>query len=159
MNRNWTRWIHASLSQYFTQYAKDNSLAFFIEASPRDTEGQFEWTELRWDGPAANEVSKNYWLLDVEINILISTSTTAPNSHRHKEIVGLIQAAYLADLQVYKYGDGQFDTQELLGCLRLRSDVREAIFTSYFGKIEVDVPLEQSTVEAHYRMVLNTKTM
>lgn len=158
MNKHWARWIHASLFTYFDTYSKANGITIHFEAQDRNTAGKKDWIEARWDGPRAVELSRKNWRLDIEVNVLVSSVIGRDDTHKHKKQVGLVQAAYIRAIPIYKYGDNtEIDTQELLGCLQLRSDDQEAIVTSYFGKIETDVVLEQSTVEAHYRLSLTTE--
>lgn len=159
MNPNWIRWIHASLITYFTEYFKDEErgrgLLFRIEGQDVAKREEQDWVEFRWDGPTSREVSKRYWYLDIEINVLVSSIVSRDDTYRHKKNVGLVEASFINSIPVLRYGDVQeVDDETLLGCLELRSDNREAIVTSYFGKIESDVVLEQSTVEAHYRLTL-----
>jgi hypothetical protein len=154
MDPNWTRWIHASLSEYFSKYFETMNVPFHVEGQDTQNQGTQDSVEFRWDGPYANEVSRKCWQLDIEVNMLVSSILGRTQSHHHKDLVGKAQAAYITDIPVYRYGEGSSDTQSILGCLKLRSDDREAIITSYFGKLEVDIVLEQSTVEAHYRMNL-----
>jgi hypothetical protein len=155
MDQNWQRWIHASLATYYQDYFKTRSIALLIEGQDSPITGKEDWVEMRWDGPYATLASSSCWILDIEINVLASSILGRADAHHHKRLVGQIQASFLKAFPVFKYGENpDVDDQSLLGCLQLRSGDREAIVTSYFGKIETDVVLEQSTIEGHYRMNL-----
>jgi hypothetical protein len=157
MNPNWTRWIHASISDYFKDYGRRIGLSIQVEGQDKPKRPE-DWVELRWDGPLANETTRNNWILELDINCLISSVLGRKDVHKHKRIVGEIQSVMPKDFPIYRFGDDPIiDTQDLLGCMTLRPDNREGIITSYFGQIDVDVLLEQSSVEAHYRMHLRTE--
>lgn len=157
MNPNWVRWIHASLAIHFKNIIESQGhLKLHIEGQDRTVTNLEDHAELRWDGPYIREVSRRYWHIDIEINIIVSSVLSRDDTHIHKKSVGLVQSAFPNTILVHKHGDGAGDNaNELLGCFQLRTEDREAVVTSYFGKIEVDVLLEQSTVEAHYRMTLS----
>lgn len=158
MNPNWTRWIHASLVLHFKEIIETKgNLKLYVEGQDRpegftDTEDR---VEFRWDGPYAREVSRGYWVIELEINLLMISSTGKDDTHKHKKFVGLVQTAFTNTINVMRRGDGVDDNNTLLGCLQLRTDDQEAITTSYFGKIETDVSIEQTAVEGHYKMNLS----
>jgi hypothetical protein len=155
MDANWTRWCRASLNVYFTNVLREKGIAFTIEGQDQSVSGESEWVVLRVDGPNAKEPSAGVWHIDVELSFVVSSVTSKDETHRHAQIVGIVQSAMTSELPVYKYGaDPAIDTEELLGCFQLRRDDREAIVTSYLGRVEVDVTLEQTNVESRYRMLL-----
>lgn len=159
MNEHWTRWIHASLSKWFKERGKSKSLVLWVEAE-EVTQAQKEApdrVEVRWDGPVGTQLTATQWRLEIELNVLISSVTGRKDAYAHKRIVGLVQAM-MTDIPVYRYGTlVDIDDGSLLGCLQPRADSdREAVVTSYFGKIDSPTALEQSTVEAHYRMGVRT---
>jgi hypothetical protein len=157
MNEHWTRWIHASISKYFKDLARPKSLVLWIEAeetTQKDKDAP-DRVEIRWDGPYATQLTRKEWRLNLELNGLITSVANRDDAYAHKKVVGLVQAM-ITDIPVYRYGTLlDIDDKSYLGCLQLRADSdREAIITSYFGKMESQTPIEQSTVEAHYRMNL-----
>lgn len=157
MSLHWQRWIHSSIATHFKEGGKPHSVPFYLETESRGGRPNHDQVEIRWDGPSADESTKNHWRLDIEVNLLISTLVDGNNPFRHQQVQGLVQSLFPSALPVYKYGEVPgFDDQTLLGCLQLRREDREAIVTSYFGKIDADISIEQSTVEAHYRMFLKT---
>lgn len=159
MNEHWTRWIHASLSKYFKDFAKPKGVTLFIEAEVKAPESLKDKVEMRWDGPYATQLTRYEWRLNIEINMLVTSQAGGIDAHKHKKIVGIVQSMFAPTISVFKLGDlKDVDTEQLLGCLQLRSDDREAVVTSYFGKTGPDVSLEQSTVEAHYKMSLSTRS-
>lgn len=150
---NWARWIFASVSKHFDD--RRGNLPLYIEGQHRETRDLKNYLELRMDGPNWAEVSKGCWIGDVEINILISTAFDDNDYHRSHQFGGNIQAAF-TNINAYKFGDGIEDTQEFLGCLRLKQDIsgRDFIEFNYFGRRAIDDPIVQATVEGHYKIEL-----
>lgn len=157
MNEHWTRWIHASISKFFKDLAKTRIPNFYVEAEVKAPDNLQDKVELRWDGPIANQRTASQWDLTVEINILIGSNTGRTDAFQHKRIVGFVQSMFKSAIPIFKLGNlTGIDDGTLLGCLQLRSDDREAVVTSYFGKLGPDVGTEQSTVEAHYKTSLRS---
>ncbi len=153
LKQHWPRWIFASTTKYFEEIAVANDLHFFIEGTHRFTPEHQEYLEFRMDGPSVTEVSKNYFLIDVEINILWSFNQDNTSFHRASEITGILMEA-MEDICVYRYGDGEHDNQKLLGTLTLRQDKKTPIRVNNFGQVRTDVKLMQGTVEGTFRMTL-----
>ena len=153
LRQHWPRWIFASTSKYFKDIADDNNLHFFIEGTHRFTQENQEYLEFRMDGPSVREVSKNYFLIDVEINILWSFNQDNSSFHRPAEITGILMEA-MDDICVYRYGDDFVDNDKLLGTLTLRQDKKTPIRVNNFGQIRTDVKMMQGTVEGTFRMTL-----
>ena len=153
-NLNWPRWIEASINVYFDANKPD--IKMIVEAQPRDTNDKQDLFEVRLDGPDSYEVSKDYWMLDVEINILVQSIIDNINIYRHGVIIGQIAAIFTTSIPVRKCGDQPGDDDSFVGCLIIKQDVgrRDAIEISRFGQIEQNLPLEQTTIEGHYRMTL-----
>jgi hypothetical protein len=102
------------------------------------------------DGPDAQEISKGYWKLDVEINILWGYNQD-DNFHGPEIIKGLVMEA-MDEICVYRYGDGQCDDQTLVGQLRRVHEKRNATRVNDFGQIRQDVRMMQGTIECTYKM-------
>lgn len=155
INRNWPRWIRASTAKWFSD--RMNGLYFYVEGSDSRTKEHRKHIEFRLDGPFAKELSHNYWQLDIEINLLVSTIRDDSDLYEHERSVGIACEAMTAGIPVWKYGDGPDDDPiSQLGCLLLIPDNRERIIVSNFGLIKEDSRILQSTVEAHYRLNLKT---
>lgn len=156
VNKNWPRWIFASVSKHFD--AEKNGLKLFIEGQHRDTREDKDFLEFRLDGPYITEVSHNYFRLYIEVNVLVQSTKDQTSYHRIHENVGIAAAAFWNGIKVFKYGDGVGDDDSYLGCLRLVTDARgkERIQISHFGQIEPKTRLLQATVEGHYEMFLQS---
>ena len=153
LREHWPRWIFASVSKYFSEIAASSDLHYFIEGTHRITKEHKKFIEFRMDGPNITEVSKNYFQIDVEINMLWSFNQDHENFHESQRITGILLAA-MTDICIYRYGDEFVDNDELLGTLSLRQDKKNPIRVNNFGQIRPDVKLMQGTVEGTFRMTL-----
>lgn len=157
MDKNWARWIFASVTKFFNE---EIDIDVFVEGMDRETEDLLDFAEIRVDGPWFNELSANYWKIRIEINILIQSVMGDKNLHRFYDSIGTVNFAFQKSIFVYKYADidGQNGDGSVLGCFKLAIDRydRENIKTSNFGQIDKNVKLQQATVEAHYEMFLST---
>ena len=154
-NKNWTRWIFASISKHFLDYFTAEGVTLFIEGQHRDTDTLQDFVELRIDGPRLTEVSKDCWLFRVEVNILITSIMNDTNYYRVQQNVGISQAGCI-QIDVFKFGDGVDDDGSFLGCFKLLQDKasRDFLEANQFGQIDVATKILQATVEAHYKMLL-----
>jgi len=147
-NKNWPRWIFASVSKHFE--AKRDGIYIFVEGQIRDTKELDSWIEIRVDGPYTQQHGSNDFRLNIEINVLCVAKCDDKDFHRIHRITGIVGAAFTSEIFIFKNGDTVEDDQSLIGCLVRRDDKKEAIVTSNFGLIDPDVPIMQATVEGHY---------
>lgn len=154
MDKNWPRWILASVKKHF----EDNrdGIHLFFEGHDRNTSTLTEYGEFRLDGPYVWHNSRTEFKLKIELNVLVSIKQDEQNVHKLARVTGVFLAAFKPAISVFKYGDQPGDDQTLLGCLNLISEDREPVMVSNFGQISPDDPLEQATVEGHYMMHLST---
>jgi len=156
MDKNWPRWIFASMTEYFSDAI---NIPVFIEGMDRETKDLKDFAEIRVDGPWMNELSVDVWKFRIEINILIQSVMGDKNLHRFYDDIGDVNFAFTNCISVYKHPDinGQNGDGSFLGCFKLAIDRydRENIKTSNYGQIDKNVKLQQATIEAHYEMFLN----
>ncbi len=148
-NANWPRWIYASTSKYFQSVADAYPIHMYLESLERNTKNESKWIEFRMDGPQTREISKDYFRLDVEINILWSVHLDSTDFHDQQRILGMLVAA-MSDICIYKYGDDD----SLLGVLMLQQDPNNPVRGNNFGQVRSDTQLVQGSVEGTYRMYL-----
>jgi hypothetical protein len=160
MDPNWTRWIHSTIATIFTKNMKTVGVTLYIEPQDREiTEAIVDHAELRWTGPFAKQVPKCHWLFDITINLLVTSILSRKDVYQHKKVVGLVQSIMPDSFPVMRYGSTpNVDTQDVLGCFQLRREDAQGITTTYFGRIDTDVSLEQSTVQGEYQMLLKGKS-
>lgn len=157
LQANWTRWIFATLSKHFNDAAVAASVPMFIEGQDRGTALLPEYFEFRMNGPRCHEVSRDYWHLDIEINILVIQKRNEKTNHRIFDLCGVILAACVHDIPAFKYGTGLNDNPtESLGCLTLSSHLDDNILVTHLGQLNPDLVEIQSAVETYYRLELET---
>lgn len=156
-NKNWARWIFASVSRHFTDELSSAGIPLFIEGQHRDTSTLKDFVELRMDGPRSKEVSAGCWHLRVEINLLVQSSMDDVNYHRIHQTCGVVASAMKNNILVYRYGNTDIeDDSSFLGCLQLLIDQRgrDTIEINHFGMIHQETEIVQASVEAHYKLIL-----
>ena len=160
-NHNWPRWIFASAADHFKQAADNIGLPMLIEGiDEREAEKMRadDHVEFRINGPAVRELSRGYFRLDVDVNLML-TSMMGGQTQNAYDIVqhaGVFQQAASGPIPVFKFGEGPEDNETLLGCLTLRSGKRDAIRVIHFGQISRVDRIRQSAVDARYQLYLST---
>jgi len=152
MNQNWPRWVKASVSQHFDD--RRQGLKMYIEGQPRDTRKDKDFIELRMDGPQFTEVSKDYWRIYGEVNILVTSVMDNEDYHRIDRNVGIVAAAFTT-IRLFKYGaDNPPDDQTQWACWDLLQDSgkRQRIDIFHFGQVDVKDEVMQASVEGHYEV-------
>lgn len=155
MNPNLVKWCQASVQKYFSDLAIAGSIPIYFEGEDRQTDKQVEYVEVRAHGPDIHEVSKDTFRIDMLINILITTVKGGTNAWRNFEIAGVFQNACLADIPIFKLGNGPDDNPaEKVFCLPLRKDLSESMGVKFnnLGRVSTAANLIQSVVQAHYRL-------
>lgn len=150
------RWIFASACKAFDD-RKQGAILFFEETNKDDSKiGQDDFAEFRLDGPYFRNPSKDYWIIDCEINIFVTSRMNHKDFHRSRRTLGIFRTA-MTDWEVLRLGDGPDDDQSLVGCMRLTPIVSgdRELRVSNFGQIDTKTRLVQACVEGHYRMELS----
>jgi len=149
MMRHWPRWILASIQKHFDD--RRDGLKLFVEGTYRNTSEDANFIELRVDGPSLTEISKDWWKIYVEVNILVQATMSDTDFHKIYTDVGTVLAAF-TNIELFKYGTESYDNGSQFGCLRLLSDARgkQPVRIYNFGQVETSIPLMQSTLEGHY---------
>lgn len=155
-NPNWVRWIQASCAQYFKTQADKQTIPIFFEGTDKqDRENTPNYVEFRLNGPFAREESKDYWALIFDINIIICVKTDPKDLYIIQRVSGYVASWFLPSLLIYQLGNGPDDDQSLLGCAILDiQGVQGGIFVEYYGKFDPTLPVQEATVEASYKMIL-----
>lgn len=165
-NPNWPRWIFASTSKHFDTAAQANlakdgvtadPILFYVEGNDRDLQsGALEYFEFRCDGPYFVEVSKDWWRVNIEINILVNAKRNNKDFHRIHTLCGLLVAAFTSNITIFKYGDGVVDDQSILTCLTLDKNAGENVCVAHLGQLGTDLLEQQAMVEAYYQGYLDS---
>jgi hypothetical protein len=110
--------------------------------------------EIRINGPFATELSARYWRIRVDINLLVTSyfNGETKDAYTLERNVGLIHEYADTGIPVRKYGPDVGDDGTILGCLRPRDDINEAIRIIHFGQINKTDRLKQSQVDGRYAL-------
>jgi predicted transport protein len=153
MNHNWARWIFASVSSFFD--SKKSTLDMFVEGT--DMLGRRkdkDYIEFRMNGPSGTEVSKAYWRLDFEVNVLVCSLKDEKNFHRLLSNIGIVTSMFFGAIPIYKLGSGpDDDPKEMLEDCAVRE---EEIRVNQYGQFDPALPVLQATVESSYKIYLET---
>lgn len=153
IDKNWARWIFASLSKHF----QDNrqGIDFFVEGEDQKLENSENYIEFRMNGPIFNEVSKNFWKIEVVVNILVVSKQNAVDIHTIHRNVGIVAEAFKTCIPIKKYGDSIDDSPtQVLGIMIRKIADKKDVNISHIGQVSADVKEMQSMVEAYYCMYL-----
>lgn len=154
-NLSYPKWIFLSAAKHFTDSI--SVITTFVEgAQERNLSGQSSWIEIRIDGPDIREVSKDTIVLESEINLLVATHIDPDAPAQHVINVGKATAAF-TDFKIFKYGEDSEDDGSILDSFRLQplEDIRDKIKVANMGQIDPAIKLLQTTVEGHYRLIVN----
>jgi hypothetical protein len=160
-NKNWARWIHASIGTFLQETAEDISIPIIIEGLIERDDTFMRATdriEARVNGPYTQELSKGYHRVYVDVNIIVNSQMggVTKNVYKLDEILGVLHNAMDGVLAVYRLGTGpEDDSDSLLGCLSPRPGKNDSIRVIHFGQIDTNDRLKQGMVDARYVMYLN----
>jgi hypothetical protein len=113
--------------------------------------------EIRVNGPDIYEASTNYWIFEVQVNILILSHMdgTVDNALNGVEMAGVLAARAAELINVIKYGSGvDDDGVSSIGCLRVLNGQRDSIKVFHFGEVDTVHRLRQLSVDTSYHMTL-----
>lgn len=144
MNKNTSRWIVASITEYFRKIAS-TYIDFVSEDEEHDVSNKNSWAELRIDGPRYKQVSVNSYVISVDIDILITNHLSKADMFEIHELAGLFEAA-CASIPIYKYGE---EVATYLFCLTLDPGISQNIRKVYLGR-PPNTRLKRVSVMAFY---------
>jgi len=136
---------------------KTAGLSVYIEGEDRETDGLEDYAELRYTGPRFNELSKDYWQIDIDVDVFVVSKSKNSNIYTHETNIGIVTAAFTEDLGVFELGPGPDDDPlSQIGCLLLVRPPGGGITVTNFGLPKDQVRLRQASVDATYRMNIST---
>ncbi len=150
--KHWPRWITASVVKHYADLPRgDMEFKYMVEHRTDADVQQVSLMEVRMEGPILNNPSKDYWLVGLEVNILVQTLIDT-NMYKHMTDVGLVADMFDTCINLYKYGTGADDDDSQFGELSLgRGDAGDQINIRRFGQIDEDVPLVFSTLVGDFQ--------
>lgn len=150
---NLTRWIFASVTKHF--YDRRGGYEMWIEGQRRRGGEDANQIEVRMDGPDLTEVSKDYWRVFIEVNILCSAVLDDQSFHTLHQMVGDISSKF-TNIGVFRLGVDTDPSNDgtLIGCLELvqhPSPSRGRLRIRHFGQVNPEIALIRASVEGHYQ--------
>lgn len=140
-------WVQASIRKTIID-RNQGRIKLFFEGDDRQTNKYKEFFEIRVDGPYFDlSGTKDEISIYTEVNILINSTRNEENLFGHQRLMGIATQLLNTDFCIYKIGHKDYDS--LFYCT-LSLMPSEQIKNSYFGQVEQNVQVFQSTVEAHY---------
>ena len=149
VNANWGRWIYASICKHFNTHRGDYTM--FVEGEEKDIRGNSSYFELRVDGPYYTQSMHGFWDCRIEINTVF-TFANKDNVFYAREFADKL-ASIFTTISCYRYGNGIYDDDTLLGCLQPIEGYREKLQISQFG-VMPNAEVQQGSIERHYKMEL-----
>ena len=126
--------------------ADEYPITMYIEGIERKTTEEDKHVEFRMDACGTEELSKGYYQIDININMLWSVDIDHVDFYESQRIIGKI-LEYMTNICVYEYADGEAYVGEL---------VIQETQTANFGQIKEDAQVLQGTVDGRYVMHLTT---
>lgn len=117
MNTHWATWIKSSIAKHFQ--LRSQGVTLWVEGERRARIEDNNRFELRVDGPDITKGPANWYKLETQINLLITSISNETDIYEMENLKGIILKAYTTTIPVYKYGHGG----DHLGCLTLKSQV------------------------------------
>lgn len=143
MNPLWIHWIVSSINKHF--YSYKGIYPMFFEGQHRDNNPETLF-ETRYDGPYFTEQSKDFWKIEVDINILIK-SIVKNDLYLNQKMQMQIIPAFTSGLNIYRYNDDD----SLFICLRPETRRGGRMYDiNNYGLIEPNIDIIQSTIRAKY---------
>src|SRR3990172_3814787 len=144
INENWPRWILASCIKHFND--QKGSYNFWAEGMQTNKKDWDLWCEFYLFGPRILEASRNYYVIECDIQLCLSEIPNNIDIYRLQKIVGYF-ATLMTTIPVYRYGRTADDIEndgELLDCMILQ----DKIDIANFGSPSPGTKLLQSTITA-----------
>jgi len=166
-NPNWARWIFASVAYVLKECATNANLAVLVEHLDERSAAFMDATdrvEIRITGPFSQELSKGYFRLYVDVNVLLESRYDGAIKNANDILVnaGLFQNAMDSPIPVWNYGnqvgdyvDGNTATQVFLGCLEPRPGNSDSIRVLHFGQAPPPDKMKSSMVDARYVLYID----
>lgn len=154
MNPNIDRWTLASVSKHL----EDRRVGWNLWIQGQDRPAvKSNLVELRVQGPTYRQISRTW--VNYDISVLLGLYRIIDSdAHGLARLKGAVKAI-LADgpIMVHKYGNTTgTDDESYVGCFVLRDDVDRPIDGVDLGQPDASIKEERATVEAHFRMVLDS---
>jgi|WetSurMetagenome_2_1015567.scaffolds.fasta_scaffold24663_3 hypothetical protein len=152
MNKDWPRWIMASVAKYFSTTCGTIPLPLLVDGiDERISEDvHYDHAELRINGPLITELSKNYFKILVDVNVLITELMTSNSAYDLQTWCGVIAKAMDGPINIYKYGNEDGDNSSWVMCLVPCRDNVPPNRVMNFGQLGRSDRIRESMIDGHF---------
>jgi hypothetical protein len=152
MNENWPRWIMASIAEYFRVAVATIPLPLLVDGiDEREAEKlHYDHAELRITGPYITELSRNYFRILVDVNVLLTELMDKPNAFDLQTWCGIVAKAMDGPINIYKYGEETGDDGSWVFCLTPLNGRIEPNRILHFGQLGRTDRIRQSMIDGHF---------
>lgn len=152
MDENCPRWIMASVAKYFSDICVGIPLPLLVDGIDERTseELHYDHAELRITGPYITELSKDYWRLLIDVNILLTELMVRENVYDLQTWCGKIAAAMDGPINIYKYGGETGDDSSYVFCLTPLNGRIDPNRILHFGQLGRTDRIRQSMIDGHF---------
>ena len=155
-NPSWPKWVQASVADHFKTVATTEGFSSLVDGLEERTtafQDSPQRLEIRINGPFIRERSKDDYIFNVTVNILIFSHMdgTASSVYAGTNIAGKMAQAASDLIPVYKYGAQAEDDASRIGCLTLTSG-SGGVNVFHFGEVNAEDRLRQLGVDANFKM-------
>ncbi len=152
MDKNWPRWIMASIAKYFSDVVATIPLPILVDGvDEREPEKlHYDHAELRITGPYCTELSRNYFRILVDVNVLLTELMDKVNAYDLQTWCGVIAAAMDGPINVYKYGNEVGDDSSWVFCLTPVNGRIDPNRILHFGQLGRTDRIRQSMIDGHF---------
>lgn len=145
MNKDWHRWIWASLGVHFKTLLEAENLK--MPGSPStnipDSANRFE---VRTIGPDYEQMPGNEFDVTIVINLAIVTALDPSDITKHQARVGLGLTCFPFCIPVKKYGQYETDSKEYITAFQIQTEIKTTDLVPYDPVSNTT----RSTIEATY---------
>lgn len=164
--KDWARWIFASVADYLKSVASGRNLAVLVEHLDERTESFMrasDRAEIRITGPFTREKSRGCWEVLVDVNVLLTSryDGEGKDSYSILKHAGEFHEAMDKAIGVWNFGsepgdyvEGNPSTLRFVGCLVPRGGRVPSVRVLNFGQIDFVEKIKQTEVDARYVMEL-----
>jgi len=146
----------ASVTKYFSDECIAMPLPLLVDGIDERESSmlQCDHAELRITGPYMTELSKDYWRLLVDVNVLVTELMDQNNAFKLQTWCGKLAHSMNGPINIYKYGGETGDDSSYVACLRPLVGKIDPNRTLYFGQLGKSERLRQGMIDGHFVVYL-----
>jgi len=160
-NRNWTRWIHASVANYLKAVCDTESIVSLVEGiEDRDDtfNNAIDSVEIRVNGPYMSNPSNGYYVARVFVNLLVKSNMGGEQKNKYQldTNLGIMHEALDQPINIYKCGPdtGGVDDGTHIGCMKVLDESKLGVRVIHFSQIDQTDRVKQAMVATAYEIEL-----